>query len=169
MNGHRFYTFWFYNWNRLAAFPTYYWERGQLNMRTTELFHKSGLWQQGGLLATWWGPQLCDQIKHTIPTMMDKPVYLPHHTIPRQLQGDVHKCLDTWLHQGIIWPSKSPNASQVVIVCKKLWEMCLCIGYHKLNSILVRDAFPLPQIDVALQAVHSSNWFSSFDLAQGYL
>ena len=34
---------------------------------------------------------------------------------------------------------------------------------------MVRDAFPLPRIDKALQDVHSSNWFSSFDLAQGYL
>ena len=37
-----------------------------------------------------------------------------------------------------------------------------------LNSIMVRDAFPLPRIDEALKAVHSSNWFSLFDLAQGY-
>ena len=43
------------------------------------------------------------------------------------------------------------------------------MDYQKLNSITVRDAFPLPRIDEALQAVHSSNWFSSFDLAQGYL
>ena len=34
---------------------------------------------------------------------------------------------------------------------------------------MVWDAFPLPRIDKALQAVHSSNWFSSFNLAQGYL
>ena len=34
---------------------------------------------------------------------------------------------------------------------------------------MVRDAFPLLRIDKALKAVHSSNWFSSFDLAQGYL
>ena len=34
---------------------------------------------------------------------------------------------------------------------------------------MVIDAVPLPQIDIALQAVYSSNWFSSFDLAQGYL
>ena len=43
------------------------------------------------------------------------------------------------------------------------------MDYCKLNSITVRDAFPLPRIDEALQAVHSSNWFTSFDLAQGYL
>ena len=53
----------------------------------------------------------CDLIKHTILTMTDKSVYLLHHTIPRQLQGEVCKCLDTWLHQGIIRPSKSPYAS----------------------------------------------------------
>ena len=34
---------------------------------------------------------------------------------------------------------------------------------------MVRNAFPLPRIDEALQAVHSSNWFMSFDLTLGYL
>ena len=43
------------------------------------------------------------------------------------------------------------------------------MDYRKLNSIRVRDTFPLSRIDEALQPVHSSNWFSSFDLAQGYL
>ena len=111
----------------------------------------------------------CNIIRHMIPTMTDKPVYLLHCTIPRQLQGEVCKCLGTGLCQGIIWPSESPYASQVVIVCKKFGESCLCADYHKLNSIMVRDAFPLPWIDEALQAVHSSNWFMSFDLPQGYL
>ena len=58
----------------------------------------------------------CDKIKHTIPMTLDRPVYLLHHTIPPQLLGEVHKCLDTWLRQGIIRPSQSPYASQVVIV-----------------------------------------------------
>ena len=44
----------------------------------------------------------CDKLTHTIPISTDKPVYLPHRTIPRQLQGEVHKCLNTWLCQGII-------------------------------------------------------------------
>ena len=74
-----------------------------------------------------------------------------------------------WLRQGIICPSKSPYASQVVIVRKKTGEIWLCVNYHKLNSIVVRDAFPLPQIDEALQAVNNCQWFTSFDLAQGYL
>ena len=39
----------------------------------------------------------CNWIRHTIPTTTDKPVYLVYHTIPPQLQGEVQKCLDTWL------------------------------------------------------------------------
>ena len=34
---------------------------------------------------------LCDHLKHTIPTTIDKPVYLPHRTIPVQLQAEVQK------------------------------------------------------------------------------
>ena len=34
---------------------------------------------------------------------------------------------------------------------------------------MVRDAFSLPHIDGAFQAVHNCQWFMSFDLAQGYL
>ena len=43
------------------------------------------------------------------------------------------------------------------------------MDYRKLNSITIRDAFPLPLIDKALQVVHNCNVFTSCDLAQGYL
>ena len=112
---------------------------------------------------------LCDHLKHTIPTTTDKPIYLPHHTIPVQLQAEVCKCLDTWLKQGIIHPSQSPYASQVVIVHKKSGEICLCIDFCALNAITVGNSFPFPQIKEALQAVKAAVWFTSFDLAQGYL
>ena len=111
----------------------------------------------------------CDALKHSIPTTTDKPVYLPHQQIPVQLQQEVRKCLESWLKQGIIRPSKSPYASQVVIVRKKSGEIRLCIDFRKLNAISIRDSFPLPRIEEALQAVQAAVWFTSFDLAQGYL
>ena len=117
-------------------------------MRTLDTVTKSSI--------QYWQHQTSLFIYHTAP-------------FPPQLQGEVHKCLDNWFWQGIIRPSQRPYASQVVIVWKKTGEICLCIDYQKLNSIMVRDAFPLPRIDETLQAVHSSNLFSSFNLAQGYL
>ena len=111
----------------------------------------------------------CNKLAHSILTMTDKPVYLPHRIIPQQWQGKFRICLDIWLRQGIIRPSERPYASQVVIIRKKTGEIWLCVNYQKLNSIVVRDAFPLPQINEALLAVHNCQWFMSFDLAQGYL
>ena len=111
----------------------------------------------------------CDHLKHSIPTTTERPVYLPHRQIPIQLQSDVRKCLDAWLKARIIRPSKSPYASQVVIVRKKTREILLCVDFRKLNAISIRDSFPLPRIEEALQAVQAAMWFTSFDLAQGYL
>ena len=110
-----------------------------------------------------------DQLTHTILTSTDKPEYLPNRTILRQLQGDVHKCLNTWLCQRIICPSSSFYASQVVTLHKESGEIHLCVDYRKLNSITILDAFLLPHIDKAPQVVHSSNVFTSFALVQGYL
>ena len=75
----------------------------------------------------------CNKLTHTIPTSTDKPVYLPHRTIPRQLQGEVCKCLNTWLHQGIIRPSNSPYASQVVLVWKKTGEILHLCGLQEIK------------------------------------
>ena len=52
---------------------------------------------------------------------------------------------------------------------KKTGEIRLCVDFRKLNAISIRDSFPLPRIEEALQAVQAAIWFSSFDLAQGYL
>ena len=57
----------------------------------------------------------------------------------------------------------------MVIVHKKSGEICLCINFRALNTITIHDSFPLPHIEEALQAVKSAMWFTSFDLAQGYL
>ena len=111
----------------------------------------------------------CDALKHSIPTTTDEPVYLPHWQIPVQLQQDVRKYLELWLNKGIIRPSKSPYASQVVIICKKSGKIKLCVDFQKLNAISIRDSFLLPRIEEALQAVQAAVWFTSFDLPQGYL
>ena len=85
----------------------------------------------------------CDILKHSIPTTTDKPVYLPHRQIPVQLQSEVRKCLDNWLKQGIIHLSKSPYASQVVIVHKKTAEIRLCVDFRKLNTNFYPQLIPI--------------------------
>ena len=57
----------------------------------------------------------------------------------------------------------------MVIVRKKTGKICFCVDFRKLNAISICDSFPLPRVEEALQAVQDAVWFSSFNLAQGYL
>ena len=43
-----------------------------------------------------------------------------------------------------------------------------CVDYRQLNERTVRDAYPLPRIDVCLDALADASWFSTFDLRSGY-
>ena len=112
---------------------------------------------------------LCDHLKHTIPMTTDRPIYLPHHTIPVQLQAEVCKCLDTWLSKVSFGLREAHMHGKLSLSVKKTGEIRLCTDFRALNTVTICDLFPLPQIEEALQAVKAAVWFTSFDLAQGYL
>ena len=61
----------------------------------------------------------CYCIKHTIPSIVDRSVYVPHCTIPSNCMVKFYNCLDTLFCQGIIHPPQSPYSSQVMDMCKK--------------------------------------------------
>ena len=56
----------------------------------------------------------------------------------------------------------------MVLVRKKDGGLRLCVDYRQLNAHTVKDAYPLPRIEEALEAIGNSKFFSSIDLAQGY-
>ena len=72
------------------------------------------------------------------------------------------------LKRGVIEPTSSPWASPIVLVHKKDGTTRFCVDYHKLNSALVKDSYPLPCIDDSIDALSGSCWFSTLDLASGY-
>ena len=106
---------------------------------------------------------------HTISTEDDIPVKLPDRRISPLLVPEVQKILKTWLHDGIIKQSNSPYASQLVLVRKKCGKLRACLDFRILNKKTIKDAFPLPSIDAALDTLKGSSYFSSLDLTQGYL
>ena len=47
---------------------------------------------------------------------------------------EVREHLKETLHIGVIWPSHSPLASLVILVCKKDGKLQFCIDLRKLNA-----------------------------------
>nr|GFC43892.1 putative reverse transcriptase domain, aspartic peptidase domain protein [Tanacetum cinerariifolium] len=68
------------------------------------------------------------------------------------------------LERGFIHPSVSPWGAPVLFVMKKDGSMRLCIDYHELNKITIRNRYPLPQIDDLFDQLQGAMHFSKIDL-----
>ena len=76
--------------------------------------------------------------------------------------------LSELLMEGKIQASESPWASPVLLIKKKDAGWRFCIDYHWLNEVTVKDVYPLPRIDDALDQLAKGKWFNMLDLASGY-
>ncbi len=81
---------------------------------------------------------------------------------------EVRSHLKQMLDLGVIQPSQSPFSSGVVLVRKKDGSLRFCIELRRLNTVTVKDAHALPRIDVSLDSLSGSRWFSSLDLHSAY-
>lgn len=80
----------------------------------------------------------------------------------------VNENIDDLLEKGIIRPSNSPFAFNVVPVPKKDGTKRVCVDYKPLNKRMIRDSFPLPNIDDCLERLEGKQFFSSLDLKSGF-
>ena len=72
------------------------------------------------------------------------------------------------LAAGTIQASASPYASPVVLVKKKDNSWRLCVDYPKLNTMTVKDRFPIPLTEDLMDELGGSAVYSKIDLQAGY-
>ncbi|CAF4783235.1 unnamed protein product [Pieris macdunnoughi] len=72
------------------------------------------------------------------------------------------------LSKGILRESQSDYASPIILVKKKDGSDRMCVDYRALNSITVKEKFPLPLIDDHVDKLGSYKIFTSLDMATGF-
>jgi hypothetical protein len=72
------------------------------------------------------------------------------------------------LEKGFICPSSSPWGALVIFVPKKDGTQRLCMDYHALNEVTVKNKNPLPRIDDMFDQLHGACVFSKINLRLGY-
>ena len=107
-------------------------------------------------------------VKHDINTSTSQPIKQKARRFPIHQRGEGERIVQEMLESDVIEPSTSPWASPVVLVKKKDGSTRFCIDYRKLNSVTIKDAYPLPRIDESLDALTGAQYFSTLDLASGY-
>jgi hypothetical protein len=89
----------------------------------------------------------CDNIKHRIDLIDDVPFKKRHRRLPPNMEDEVKQHLEQLLACEIIRKSKSPWASNVVLVRKKNRKLRMCVDYRMLNSKSVKNSYALPRIE----------------------
>ena len=81
---------------------------------------------------------------------------------------ELRKQLDGYLASGFIRPSQSPYGAGVLFAKKHDGSMRLCVDYRALNSLTVKDSYPMSRIDEALDNMSGCAYFTKLDLRSGY-
>ncbi|GBM92534.1 Retrovirus-related Pol polyprotein from transposon 17.6 [Araneus ventricosus] len=98
-----------------------------------------------------------------------KPVCMKPYKTNAPERAAIKEIVGEWRENGIVSDTRSPYASPVLLVKKKTGENRLVIDYRRLNSQTIKDKFPLPKIDDLLEQLHDCSFFTTLDLAHGYL
>ncbi|GJX60791.1 putative reverse transcriptase domain-containing protein [Tanacetum coccineum] len=91
----------------------------------------------------------------------------PYRLAPSKMK-ELSEQLQELFDKGFIRPSSSPWGASVLFVKKKDGSFCMCIDYHELNKLTVKNRYPLPRIDDLFDQLQGSSVYSKIDLRSGY-
>lgn len=113
-------------------------------------------------------PSQCKVLSHVIePTTTRNLVERPRrHSIDHI---EIHKKeLEVMEKDGIVKPSNSPYATEIVLVRRKDGPWRMCVDFRLLNRHTKLDKYPLPRISNLLRSIKDSSVFCALDLRAGF-
>jgi hypothetical protein len=91
----------------------------------------------------------------------------PYKMSPMELK-ELKIQLQGLLDKGYIRPIISPWGCSALFVEKKDKELRLCVDYHLLNAVTIKNKYPLPRNDILFDQLAGAQVFSKIDLHSGY-
>ncbi|KAH9085757.1 hypothetical protein Ae201684P_005459 [Aphanomyces euteiches] len=144
------------------------WTESSLSIEQRELLRKTLMKFSDIFVDSSKAPGRTHLIEFSIDTGNNPPIRsVPYRT--SKSEGDIMEAeLNQYLDLGLIRPSKSPWSSPVLMIRKPDGSIRFCIDYRKLNSVTVKDSYPMPRIDDLLDVLGRAKLFSTMDIASGY-
>ena len=90
-----------------------------------------------------------------------------YRMLPNEL-AELKVQLQELLDKGRIRPSSSPWGCPAIFVKKKDQTLRMCVDYHPLNAVTIKNKYPLPRIDILFDQLSRAKVFSKIDLRSGY-
>jgi hypothetical protein len=91
----------------------------------------------------------------------------PYRMAANQL-AELKEQLQELLDKGYIHPSASPWGAPVIFVPKKDGTQRICVDYHSLNEVTIKNKYPLPRIDDLFDQLKGACVFLKIDLRSEY-
>ena len=111
----------------------------------------------------------CNYVEHEIEL---EESAVPHREGARRMTPHIsdacRKEIETLLEYDMIEPSKSPWACGVVMAKKKGDHSRFRCVFRYLNSVTVKDAYPIPRIDESLSKLGDAKFFTTLDLGSAF-
>jgi hypothetical protein len=96
------------------------------------------------------------------------PIYKTPYRMATPELAKLKEHIKELLEKEFIRPSSSPWGAPMIFVLKKDGTQRLCVDYHTLNEVTVKNKYPLPRIDDLFDQLCGACVFSKIDLRSGY-
>ena len=99
-----------------------------------------------------------------------------YHASPAKMEV-IDKQLDKWLKQEVIKVSKSNWGAPVLVVYRTTYDPDtkepitkprVCIDYRKINQMMIKDEYPIPNQATIFQTLRGKKWISTLDALSGF-
>ncbi|GJX41706.1 retrovirus-related pol polyprotein from transposon TNT 1-94 [Tanacetum coccineum] len=95
------------------------------------------------------------------------PAKAPYRMPPPKLE-ELCNQLKELMDVGYIQPLKAPYGAPVLFQRKKDGSLRMCIDYHVLNKVTIKNKYPIPLIADLFDQLRNARYFTKLDLRSGY-